>query len=269
MEPYTCSDRLATLRTVRPTSKADPVRICLAVVLVLVACGGQAAETLPNRPAVPAGWIEVTEDRGEVRLFLPPDIQPFMTDGTVFANTPPGPTDTIWWEVQATGPWSLLSQPRPGQSLSDWLEQELHDMPARGPTTTEAVSLPAGRALRLRTSADTDTPNPIVVVAYAIPTSAGVGLLRIIGPAPQFEDRAEQLELVAMLLRFSIPHRRSLRRSGTLLTAARGTRPWNGIDVRRVGTLYATLAGGESHGLIEAGALPLVSESPRGGEGAQ
>jgi hypothetical protein len=176
---------------------------------LLVACGGgQATGTLPERPAVPAGWIEVTEDRGEVRLFLPPDIQPFMTDGTVFANTPPDPRDTIWWEVQATGPWSLLPQPRPDQPLTDWLEEELHDLPARGTTTTQVVGLPSGRAVRLRTSVDTDMPSAIVIVAYAIPTSAGVGLLRIIGPASEFEERAEELQLVAMLLEFSIPDRR-------------------------------------------------------------
>jgi len=182
--------------------------LAVAVGLVLVACGGQATETLPAQPAVPAGWIEVSEDRGEVHLFLPPDIQPFMTDGTIFANTPPGPTDTIWWEVQATGPRSLLPQPRPNQTLTDWLEEVLDDLPARGPTTTEVVGLPAGRAVRLRTSVDMDAPKPIVLVAYAIPTSAGVGLLRVIGPASEFEERADELELVAMLLTFSVPDRR-------------------------------------------------------------
>jgi len=185
-----------------------PSCLALAVALVLAGCGGgQAAETpAPTRPAVPLGWIDVAEDRGEVHLFLPPDIKPFFTDGTIFANTEPGPTGTIWWEVRATGPRSLVPQPSPGQSVADWLDGVLEGAPARGPTTTETVALPAGPALRLRTTIDTDTPNPIVVIGYAIQTTAGIGVLQILGPASQFDERAAEFELIAMLVEFSPAH---------------------------------------------------------------
>jgi hypothetical protein len=156
---------------------------------------------------VPPGWIEVTEDRGEVHLFLPPDIKPLSTNGTIFANTPPGPLGTIWWEVQATGPWSVDPQPRPSESLAEWLEGGvLEHARARGWTTTEAVALPAGDALRVETTVDTDTPNPTLVIRYAIRTSAGIGVLQIVGPPSQFDERAEELELIAMLLDFAMPN---------------------------------------------------------------
>lgn len=203
-----CSDRPETWPAVRPTSTAEAARRCLAagVGLALVACGGQAFEALPTRPAAPADWTEVSEDRGEVRLLLPSDFEPVFTDGTVLANTPTNPAGTMWWEVRATGPSSVLPQPGPNQSLTDWLKQRLEDeFPAAGPGATALVGLPAGRAVRLRTTVDANTPNPTVVVGYAIQTSDGVGFMYMIGPAAHFDERAQELELVAMLLEFAAP----------------------------------------------------------------
>ena len=171
------------------------------LVLALGACS-PAANALPTRPPVPAGWTIVEADSGGLRLALPPDIVAFDTIGAIFANQPPPAPGAEWIQLMAEGPGSE-SQPDPGESLDHWLERRwLSQEPDRGQTTTRELGLPAGTAVELKTSLAAATGHERLVTLYAIRSASGVAFLVIDGPPDTMRSRAADLDLIPFLLEF-------------------------------------------------------------------
>lgn len=179
------------------------------IVLVVAACGASGpsasapapAQTIPARPAVPAGWTSVASGAGDLRLVLPPDIESFETSGPIFANQPPPSTGGEWIQLLAEGPRTVELQPGEGESLDQWLERRwLAGEPLRGETTIRSVLLPAGEAVELRTTLEPGTAHERAVILFAIRSPAGVAFLAIDGPPDQMDARAADLALIPMLL---------------------------------------------------------------------
>lgn len=112
-------------------------------------------------------------------------------------------------QVSAMGRLALHDPPAAGESLRAWLERGSW-FPAegqRGITTLADVSerhvlLPAGRAYELATTVEPETPGQTRVVAYAIETANGTAVLQFIGEPDVLEARADELWMIALLVRF-------------------------------------------------------------------
>jgi hypothetical protein len=115
-------------------------------------------------------------------------------------------------EIWAVGPTGGQPQPRTGDSLRGWLEAGawIPVSGAAGVTATDDVSegevqLPAGRAYRVEVTALPGTPEESRVVAYAIATERGFGVLRILGHPDALSARAVELALIPLLVEFAAP----------------------------------------------------------------
>lgn len=181
---------------------------------MLASCGASeptplASEaTPPERPQIPPGWVTVTSMARDVELTVPPDlviVGPDAPVGIFLQAAMVGGVTPL--QVWAHGPSDLPDQPASGESLRSWLERTAWFPVEGGATTLGVVServvlLPAGRALELAGTAQPGTPEESRVVAYAIETEAGFGVLQIVGPPDVLEGRGE-LRLIPMLLRFN------------------------------------------------------------------
>jgi hypothetical protein len=182
----------------------------IGIGVLLVACAQDSAP-LPTRPPMPDGWIVVTSDERDVRLALPPELQPTFTSGMVLAQEPMTRDGVIELEVSALPPWALPDQPGVGESLVDWLVRQSlvprdEGLARVGGTTAGTVALPTGRGAEIRVTASPGTPDESLAIAYAIPTSTGVAAMRIVGRPERIQERAEDLRLVLLLAEFEPPH---------------------------------------------------------------
>lgn len=184
-----------------------------AVVILglLVGCGPTSASvepTIPERPAVPDGWREVTSDAGDVRLALPADLDVIFTAAGIMAQEP-AQNGAPQFEVLAAGPADLLPQPRSGEQVSTWLAQQFW-VPVAGEggvtqtadRTEREVVLPAGRALEVAITAMPGSPDEGRVVVYAIATGAGLAIIRFVGSPAAMNAREGELHLIALLAEF-------------------------------------------------------------------
>ena len=108
--------------------------------------------------------------------------------------------------VVAVGPTQLTPQP-PSISeatLSEWL---LKLVSTRRPETftRSSVPLPVGAAVEVRFTFDGGTRDEVAVVAYAIPTSAGVAYLMANCQAKPMSRCDEFLRLVPQLFELNLP----------------------------------------------------------------
>jgi hypothetical protein len=187
------------------------------VALVVAGCGGPAPSstagpaTVPPRPDVPEGWVAAASGDRSVSLVAPPDLGGIPLENAVLVQSPLAGAATPL-EVYAVGPAAAMPQPRTGESLRAWLEAGswIPVSGAAGVIATADVSegevqLPAGRAYRVEVTAMPGTPEESRVVAYAIATERGVGVLRMLGPPQAVAARAGELALVAMLVAFGPP----------------------------------------------------------------
>ena len=182
----------------------------VVVLGLLMGCGSPAPSvepTFPERPAVPDGWREVTSDAGDVRLALAGDLAPIFTGGGIIAQSP-GPNGPHL-EVIAVGPADVFPQPRSGEQVSTWLEQQLWvPVCGKGGVTQTAdrtereVFLPAGRALEVAITAMPGSPEESRVVVYAIATEGGLGIIRFVGSPTPMNERDDELRLIAFLAEF-------------------------------------------------------------------
>ncbi len=186
------------------------VALAMAVLGVVTACASPSASvqaTDPGPPAVPDGWNEVTSDAGDVRLALPPDIPAMFTASGIMAWLPVI-DGALQLEVHAVGPADVAPQPG-GEDIRVWLEgsgwvPRAGEM-GRAAITSEAVTeidLPAGSATEVDVTVDPGQPSAARVVVYAITTSDGIAIIRIVGNPDVIEERAGELRLVAMLAEF-------------------------------------------------------------------
>ena len=183
----------------------------IVVLGLLAGCGSPAASvepTIPERPAVPDGWREVTSDAGDVRLTLPADLGVIFTGAGVMAQRAM-PDDEARLEVLALGPADVFPQPRTGEQVRTWLEQQAW-VPVAGEggvtqvadRTEREVVLPAGRALEVATTVMPGSPDEGRVVAYAIATEGGLAILRFVGRRVAMNAREDELRLIALLAQF-------------------------------------------------------------------
>jgi hypothetical protein len=173
----------------------------LVVSLAIAACG-TAASSAVVRPSTPPGWVTVASDAGDVRLDLPPWIEPFETADSVLANEPPR-VDGTWIQLLATGP---VTARRPSASEADarrWIEDQIGS-PAAGVATVRRMELPGGSAIRIDRVDDAGTPRAWRLAAFAFQTPIGLAALVIDGPPGAWEGREDDLELIPMLVRFGL-----------------------------------------------------------------
>ncbi len=189
------------------------IRGARAIVLIglLTGCGSPASSvepTIPERPAVPDGWREVTSDAGDVRLALPADIDAIFTAAGILAQerAQNGPPE---FEVLASGPADVFPQPVSGEQVSNWLAQQ-YWVPVAGEggvtqtadRTEREVVLPAGRAVEVADTAMPGLPEEGRVVVYAIATEGGLAIIRFVGSPARMEARSDELRLIALLAEF-------------------------------------------------------------------
>ena len=178
----------------------------------LVGCGSAQAPrveaTIPERPLVPDGWREVTSDTGDVRLALPADVDAISTAPGIWAQEP-ARNGVPEFEVIASGPADGSPQPRSGEQVRTWLEQQFWvPVAGEGGVTQTAdraereVVLPAGRALEVAITAMPGAPDESRVVVYAIATEGGLAIIRFVGSPARMDARSDELRLVAFLAEF-------------------------------------------------------------------
>ena len=183
----------------------------IVVLGLLVGCGSPASSvepTIPERPAVPDGWHEVTSDAGDVRLALPADLGGILIGSGVMAQGP-AQNGVPEFEVSALGPADVFPQPRSGEQVSTWLAQQ-YWVPVAGEggvtqtadRTEREVVLPAGRALEVAITAMPGSPEEGRVVAYAIATEGGLAIIRFVGSPAAMNAREDELRLIALLAEF-------------------------------------------------------------------
>jgi hypothetical protein len=182
----------------------------IVVLGLLMGCASPASSvqpTIPERPAVPEGWREVTSDAGDVRLALPADLDAFFTGAGIFAQNPAPNEPHI--EVLAAGPVDVIPQPRSGEQVRTWLEQSSWvPVAGEGGVTQTAdraereVVLPAGPALEVAITAMPGSPEESRVVVYAIATEGGLAIIRFVGSPARMGAEANELRLIALLAQF-------------------------------------------------------------------
>lgn len=188
------------------------IRGAIAIVVLgsLVGCASPASSvepTIPERPAVPDGWREVTSDAGDVRLALPADLDVIFTGAGIMAQRPV--PDEARLEVLASGPADVVPQPRSGEQVSTWLAQQAW-VPVAGEgevsqiadASEREVVLPAGRALEVAMTASTGSPDEGRVMVYAIATESGIAIIRFVGSPAAMHAREDELRLIALLAEF-------------------------------------------------------------------
>ena len=183
----------------------------IVVLGLLVGCGSPAASvepTIPERPALPDGWHEVTSDGGDVGLALPADVDSMGSLAGIYAQerAQNGPPE---FEVVASGPADVVPQPQSGEQVSTWLaRQSWVPRAGEGGVTETAdaaqreVVLPAGRALEVSITAMPGSPQEGRVVVYAIATNGGLAILRFVGNPARMDAEANELRLIALLAQF-------------------------------------------------------------------
>lgn len=184
--------------------------VAIAVLSVLTGCVAPASSvepTIPARPAIPDGWVEVTSDAGDVRLALPADFDAIFTAAGILAQEPAPNGPEL--EVLASGPADVAPQPRGGEQIRPWLEQSSWVPVAGEGGVTETggnaqreLILPAGPALEVAITAMPGSPDESRVVVYAIATDGGLAIIRFIGSPARMDARADELRLIALLAEF-------------------------------------------------------------------
>lgn len=186
--------------------------VALLLVVGLSGCAragptpSDAPATAPARPSIPEGWVATSSDSGDVELTAPMDFAVLLTQESVLLQTAlvDGRTPI---EVWLSGPAIVFPQPEPGQSIRTWLIEDGSWVPteADGVTLDEEsereLLLPAGRALELAWTVQRGTPEATRLVLYAIRAERGIAILRILGNPEAIRDRADDLMLMAQLIR--------------------------------------------------------------------
>ena len=197
----------AAMHGARPMGRLSPVALLLVLAIMLAAAASAVFVAgsllnrdqvrLPERPAVPDGWVSTVASSRDLRLALPPYLGVFFNDGWVYANEAPA-GNAVWFGLMAAGP-AAAEQPRAGQSLESWLLGFLANAPI-GQVQTRPISLPAGHGVELRVLVEVGTPDETQVVLYGISTDDGAAFLWLTGRPSDFVSHAADLALIPRLL---------------------------------------------------------------------
>lgn len=183
----------------------------IVVLALLVGCGSPASSvepTIPERPALPDGWHELTSDAGDVSLALPPDLGSIFTGSGIMAQGP-ARNGLPEFEVIAVGPADVSPQPQSGEQVSTWLAKQFW-VPVAGEggvtqtadRTEREVVLPAGRALEVSITAMPGSAEEGRVMVYAIATEGGIAIIRFVGSPAVMNSREDEMRLIALLAEF-------------------------------------------------------------------
>ena len=174
-------------------------------ILLLVGCATPtpSQSPLPTRPPVPEGWVEIT--MGSVRVAVPevwgPDIGGVPGSILISALLPPGNNDGVG--VIAVGPGGEVhpDPPLTDERLSIWLlDWVTNARPDR--FSRSIVLLPAGRAVCIRATYQSSTPDSTDVAACAIPRVAGVAVIEVTIDSDLMGRYGGAMELIPMLFDF-------------------------------------------------------------------
>ena len=184
-------------------------RLSAAILLVIAGCSAPPeAVTIPTRPPVPDGWIEI--DMGTVQVAVPaewgPDIGSAPGSILVSALIPPG-ADSVG--VVAAGPRGER-QPEPPLTDERLTEFLLTWGAGRKPEvySSSIVLLPAGRAVAIRATHFPGTPDSTEVHVYGIPTAVGVAVIQIIVDTDLLDRYESAMELIPQLFGFGFAESR-------------------------------------------------------------
>ena len=173
----------------------------LALMVVALGCAPAEPEASPSLDVeIPAGWVEVVNTQGTLRVVLPPWLRMEDNHGAIFAKEPPGTSPgsmTLW--VQ--GPQGIEDEPSPGQDFAAWIEGRLQSNGGGEPVVTP-VHLPAGRGVRYDIIEGRDGPQPWRTIVFAVQGPSGVGWLQVSGPADAWPPHLADVDRLALLLRF-------------------------------------------------------------------
>lgn len=152
--------------------------------------------------SVPAGWEVMEDDTGALRVALPPDlvrIEGFPGVSAQLATEPP----TFAIEVHAAvAPDVQPPKPWTKSVVETWLLERAGQWTGGQMTDVETsvVDLPAGEAIQVRAQLRPGGPDVIEVVAYAIPSTAGIADLHILALPEYWETRGDDLAVIPRLL---------------------------------------------------------------------
>lgn len=175
--------------------------ILVGVLLFAPGCSDAEPVTLPTRPPLPEGWVEVA--KGGVRVAAPPEWGPEFSGDVqsilLSALVPPGDNDGVG--LIAIGPHGEYQPDRPytDESLADWLLKVITST-IPDASSRSIVLLPAGRAVFVRATYHAATPDGVEVASYAIPTAVGVVYLQITVDLDLMDRYRTTMDLVPRLL---------------------------------------------------------------------
>ena len=180
----------------------------LVAVLALAACSSASAPPAPEgssaqpvRPDVPADWQVMVDEATGVGAALPPDFQRVQGMGGVSAQSV-ARRGAFTMEVHAARAREMQpARPWTDEAVTEWLMQQATSWVGGelAGSSSRRVALPAGEAVEIRGRLTIDGPEPIEIVAYAVPTESGLADLHILALASVAEERADEIELIPQL----------------------------------------------------------------------
>lgn len=184
-------------------------RVLPVVLLVVTACAAPEALTLPTRPPIPDGWVQI--DMGTVRVAVPAEWGPDIGGMPGFIQTsallPPDDDDGVG--VIAVGPRGETQPEAPftDERLEEFLLKWVSNRPPDS-FSRSIVLLPAGRAVVVRATYYAATPHSTEVHTYGIPTSVGVAVIQIAVDTDLMDRYATAMELIPYLFEFGFAESR-------------------------------------------------------------
>lgn len=152
----------------------------LVALLVLAGCSTAEPVMLPTPPALPDGWV-ITSKAG-VSIAAPSEWGGDIggDPASILLSTLIPPSNKHGVGLIAIGPRgeNQPDLPLTDAGLGDWLLESVTPEPPDA-YSRSIVLLPAGRAVMVRASYHTSTPDGTDIVAFAIPTTVGVAYLTI------------------------------------------------------------------------------------------
>jgi hypothetical protein len=176
-------------------------RVWFAALAILAGCASASPSALPSRPPVPDGWI-ITSKPG-VSIAAPSewggDIGGDPASILISSLIPPSNKHGVG--LIAIGPRGENQPDLPftDAGLGDWLLESVTPEPPDA-YSRSIVLLPAGRAVMVRASYHTATPDGTDIVALAIPTIIGVAYLTINVDRALADRYGPAMEIIPFLL---------------------------------------------------------------------
>lgn len=175
---------------------------------LLAACGDAPVASLepvvPPRPDPPPTWRMVTSDDGDVRLWVPPDLDGVGVASSVIAQRRGDDAELL--TVAAIPPGQLV-QPRGEPAVrwangGGWLSAGQGHVDEAGVRSRDLL-LPAGPTVELTSTWTLGDAGPRWTMLHLIRTPNGFGLLQVTGEGSPPDDAPEEVHLMRELVEFA------------------------------------------------------------------